>query len=167
MLLSLLGLAACESFQAVSVAPPSLTSELGPPEAEPPGPVTALHDASDDLDLGKRHFREENFGLAEVHFRRVVEKGGGAMERQAEAWLGLAASYDRLHRFELADRAYKQVVKLIGPTAAVLNNEGYSYMMRGNFTRARAVLLRAHNLEPDNPYIRNNIALLENNGAVP
>ena len=49
-------------------------------------------DPSDDLSLGKRHYREQNYGLAEQHFRRAVEK----LPRDGEAWLGLAASYDRL-----------------------------------------------------------------------
>ena len=59
-------------------------------------------DPGDDLVLGKRHYRAKNYGLAEQHFRRAVEKA----PRDGEAWLGLAASYDRLKRYDLADRAY-------------------------------------------------------------
>ena len=59
-------------------------------------------DPNDELNLGKKHYRANNFGLAEKHFRLAVEKH----PRDAEAWLGLAASYDRLRRFDLADRAY-------------------------------------------------------------
>ncbi len=79
-------------------------------------------DPNDDLNLGKRHFRESDFGLAERHFRRAVEKGPGDTRRDAEAWLGLAASYDRLRRFELADRAYAHAIKILGPTPEILNN---------------------------------------------
>jgi Flp pilus assembly protein TadD len=61
----------------------------------------------------------------------------GARVRDAEAWLGLAASYDRLRRFDLADRAYAQAIGILGPKTEILNNQGYSYMLRGNFKRAR------------------------------
>ena len=76
----------------------------------------------DDLTLGKEHFRARHYGLAEMHFRRAVE----SRKDDAEAWLGLAAAYDELKRYRLADRAYAQALKLIGPTPEFLNNRGYS-----------------------------------------
>ena len=63
--------------------------------------------------------------------------------KDAEAWVGLAASYDRLKRFDLADRAYGQATKLIGDTPELLNNKGYSLLLRGDYARAKTVLLRA------------------------
>jgi Flp pilus assembly protein TadD len=114
-------------------------------------------DPSDDLALGKKQYRAGNFGLAERYFRRAVE----THPRDAEAWVGLAAAYDRLRRFDLADRAYDQVVAIIGPTAEVLNNRGYSYMLRGDYPHARATLLAAAAKDPKNPYIKNNLELLE------
>ena len=114
-------------------------------------------DPKDDLSLGKQHFRQENFGLAEHYFRRAAE----SHPRDAEAWLGLAASYDRLRRFELADRAYKQVITLTGVTAEVLNNQGYSYILRGDYPRARSKLAEARALDPKNPFVLNNLKLLE------
>ena len=77
----------------------------------------------DELSLGKKHFRASDYGLAEKHFRRAVE----THPRDAEAWIGLAASYDRLRRFDLADRAYGQAVGIVGPTVEILNNQGFSY----------------------------------------
>ena len=68
-------------------------------------------DPKDDLSLGKQHFRQENYGLAEHYFRRAAE----SHPRDAEAWIGLAAAYDRLRRFDLADRAYKQAIAIMGP----------------------------------------------------
>jgi Flp pilus assembly protein TadD len=118
-------------------------------------------DPSDDLAIGKRHFAETNYGLAEQHFRRAVEKSSGNRGSDAEAWLGLAASYDRLKRFDLADRAYKQAIAVWGPTAEILNNQGYSYLLRGDHRNARATLLKASRKDPGNPYILNNIAALE------
>jgi tetratricopeptide (TPR) repeat protein len=138
-----------------SPPPPSTGTEA--PGAEPTGSIAAgLPDPipaaeadiranpDSDLNLGKRYFREDNFGLAEVHFRRAVEKAPAERRVAAEAWVGLAATYDRLRRFELADRAYAQVIKIIGPTPEILNNQGYSYIMRGDYARARAKLNAAY-----------------------
>jgi Flp pilus assembly protein TadD len=122
-------------------------------------PLAAV-DPNDDLNLGKRHYRANNFGLAERYFRRAVERGPGDTRRDAEAWLGLAASYDRLRRFELADRAYAHAAKILGPTPEILNNEGYSYLLRGDYRHAREKLVAARDLDPGNPYIQNNLDLL-------
>ena len=75
-------------------------------------------------------------------------------------WIGLAASYDRLRRFDLADRAYGQAIKLVGETVQLLNNQGYSYMLRGDLQRARQKFHKAYELNPGNPTILNNIELL-------
>ena len=106
--------------------------------------------------IAKVNFRNGDYGLAELHYRKAVE----VTPRDAEAWLGLAASYDRLRRFDLADNAYQKVLQLGVNNAAVLNNAGYSQLMRGDFKSARRFLLKAYELEPENPYIVNNIALL-------
>jgi len=114
-------------------------------------------DPSDDLNLGKKQYRAGNFGLAERYFRRATE----SHPRDAEAWVGLAAAYDRLRRFDLADRAYDQAVAIIGPTSELLNNRGYSYMLRGDYRRARSTLLAAAAKDPKNPYVKNNLELLD------
>src|SRR5262245_13548779 len=114
-------------------------------------------DPYDDLNTGKKLYRSANYGLAERHFRRAVE----SRPKDAEAWVGLAASYDQLRRFELADRAYNQAVGIVGKTPEVLNNQGYSYMLRGDYARARVTLLQAKAKAPDNPYVQNNLQLLD------
>lgn len=114
-------------------------------------------DPNDDLSLGKKQYRANNFGLAEKYFRRAAE----LHPRDAEAWLGLAASYDRLRRFDLADRAYAQAIGIVGPTTEILNNQGYSYMLRGDYKRARIKLAEALRRDPGNRFVANNIALLE------
>ena len=159
----LLGLAALTGCGSLATGPDGVdTSPTGSIAARPADPnsvASALlgSEPNDDLNLGKRHYREQNYGLAEKHFRRAVEK----LPKDGEAWLGLAASYDRLRRFELADRAYGQVLEIYGPTPEVLNNLGYSYLLRGDFKRARIKLAEAAAKDPDNPYIRNNVELLE------
>jgi tetratricopeptide (TPR) repeat protein len=121
------------------------------------GEVLPGNNAGDDLQLGKKHYRENNFGLAERYFRRSVE----ANPRNAEAWMGLAASYDKLRRFELADRAYEQAFAILGPVPELLNNHGYSYILRGDYKKARSKLMAAKSKDPNSPYIQNNIDLLE------
>ena len=140
------------------VAPLPRRAVVEPP---PPGPESSWEDPLDGLSLGKRQFREGNYGLAEMHFRRVVEHDNIPAQRKAEAWVGLAASYDRLKRFDLADRAYGSAIAILGPTPEILNNQGFSYMLRGDFSRARIKLIEALERDPTNPYIQNNIELLE------
>lgn len=108
------------------------------------------------LEMGKTHYREGQFGLAEKSFRSAVEQD----KNNVEAWLGLAASYDRLRRFDHAGRAYDVVLKLAGRTPAVLNNLGYHYILRGDLARARATLMEAKRQDPDNEHIRNNLELV-------
>jgi Flp pilus assembly protein TadD len=117
----------------------------------------AAETIKDDLGLGKFHFRGQNYGLAEMHFRRAVETTPG----NAEGWIGLAASYDQLKRWELADRAYAQAFKITGPTAAFLNNRGYSYLLRGDVRRASQDLSQAAAKDPQNERIRNNLKTLD------
>jgi tetratricopeptide (TPR) repeat protein len=142
------------------IAPPP--PPIGAPQSGPPLPDAVPkgllgNDPNDDLNLGKKHFRAANFGLAERYFRRAVE----LHPRDLEAWVGLAASYDRLRRYDLADRAYDQATKISGPTAELLNNWSYSYMLRGDYRRARETLLQALAQDPANPYVKNDLELLE------
>ncbi len=109
-----------------------------------------------DLKFAKAQYRERNFGKAEETFRRIVEEEPA----NAEAWLGLAASYDQLRRFKLSDRAYKQVRTLNGESVALHNNLGYSYLLRGDRRRARQSFLRAAGMDPNNPFVQNNMAAL-------
>jgi tetratricopeptide (TPR) repeat protein len=132
----------------------SVPEPLGVPAAAEPGLLGS--DPNDDLSVGKKEYRANNFGLAERHFRRAVE----LHPRDGEAWLGLAACYDRLRRFDLADRAYKEAIRIVGPTVEILNNQGFSYMLRGDYPRARATLLQAERKDPGNKFVKNNLKLL-------
>jgi Tfp pilus assembly protein PilF len=137
--------------------PPAEPGPSGEPVAPLAAPGLLGGDPKDDLQLGKKYFRANKFGLAEASFQRAVE----THPRDAEAWVDLAASYDRLRRFDLADRAYAQAIRLIGPTVEILNDQGFSYMLRGDYKRAHAKLHQAELKDPANPYVQANLALLE------
>jgi Flp pilus assembly protein TadD len=105
---------------------------------------------------GKNQFREKNYGNAEVAFQKAAELA----PRDGEAWMGLAASYDRLRRFDLADSAYSQAFDLLGGTYQYYNNRGYSFMLRGDLVKARQNFLKAYELDPKNQVVANNLELL-------
>ena len=135
-----------------------------PPEGLPGTTPTVERDAdvkyypSDEpLRLAIEHFNRGEYGVAQQYYRDAVEKA----PKDASAWIGLAASYDHLGRFDLADQAYSQAVQQVGETTALLNNRGYSYLLRGNLIAARKDFLKAYAREPHNPIILNNLRLLD------
>jgi tetratricopeptide (TPR) repeat protein len=142
-----------------SEADPATTGSVTPPPGAPIPTTPELlgSDPNDDVSLAKKYFRQGSYGLAERQFRKAVE----LYPKDAEAWLGLAASYDWLRRFDLADRAYRQAIRLAGATPEILNNQGFSYLLRGDHARARSILLAAQAKDPASPYIQNNLLLLE------
>jgi Flp pilus assembly protein TadD len=106
---------------------------------------------------GQNFYRHGAYGKAQVVLQKAVE----VYPKDAAAWLGLAASYDRLGRFDQADVAYRQVASLIGKSAVYYNNVGYSQMLRGDLVQARRLFLAAYELDPGNPTTINNIELLD------
>ncbi len=137
--------------------PPSAVDDTYSPASNPDTKALLGGDRCDDLSMAKQFYRDGNYGLAERYYRRAEE----SHPRDAEAWLGLAAAYDWLRRFDLADPGLCPVQRLRGPTAEVLNNIGYSYMLRGDYTRANQKLREALAKDPDYPYVITNLTLLE------
>jgi Flp pilus assembly protein TadD len=137
----------------------AIASEASVPSAAAATAAAAPAPSSneDDLNAGRAHFRAGRFAEAEAKFHNAAKMN----PHDAEAWLGLAACYDRMRRFELADRAYVQAAAIKGPTTEILNNQGYSYLLRGDMKRARNTLTAAKNKDPDNIYVQNNLQLLE------
>lgn len=113
--------------------------------------------ASDQaLAEAKNHFRHGNYG----HSATLYKKAAELEPKDAEAFLGLAASYDRLRRFDLADRAYRRLFDLTGGTLQYYNNVGYSNLLRGNLIAARKNFLKAYEIDPKNIIVANNLELL-------
>lgn len=112
-----------------------------------------LPQAQKPLAEAKLQFSEGHFGLAVDAYAKTVESD----PKNPEAWLGLAASYDQVGRFDEADKAYAKVQELVGPTPSVLNNIGYSQLLRGNLEKSRQMFVAALRADPGNPYVLNNI----------
>ena len=74
--------------------------------------------------------------------------------------MGLAASYDQLGRFDFADRAYGQLLKVAGRQPQIVNNMGYSQLLRGNRKEARKLLSEARRQMPGDPIVEANLKLL-------
>lgn len=105
---------------------------------------------------GKEQFLDANYGLAEQHFRKAVELKAD----DAEAWMGLAASYDELGRFDFADRAYDALIKVAGRKPQIVSNLGYSKLLRGDKKEAKKLFNEAAAAMPGNPRIQANLKLL-------
>jgi len=152
--IALFGLAGCNTFSEVVQAP--AVDEVKPAVTVQNAGDIKYYPSDEPLKLGLEHFKKGAYGIANRYFRDAVEKA----PEDAEAWVGLAASYDRLRRFDLADQAYAQAIKLTGETIQILNDRGYSYLLRGDLGKARAKFLQAYQLDPTNPTVINNLQLL-------
>jgi Flp pilus assembly protein TadD len=104
----------------------------------------------------KNQFRSENYGNAGALFYKAVQLA----PNDGVAWLGLAASCDRIRRFDLSDKAYRQAFRYVGATPEYYNNVGYSYLLRGKLQDARKNFLKAYELAPNDPTVKNNLELL-------
>jgi Flp pilus assembly protein TadD len=156
VVMAVFGLTSCDTLSEAENPPAPAVDQVAPaPTVQNPGDIK-YYPSDQPLKLGLEYFKKGSYGLAERYFRDAVEKS----PKDAEAWIGLAASYDRLRRFDLADQAYAQATKLTGETVQILNDRGYSYMLRGDLAKARAKFQKAYALDPTNPTITNNLQLL-------
>ncbi|MGY3697445.1 Flp pilus assembly protein TadD [Bradyrhizobium sp. USDA 3240] len=148
------GLGACDytTREAAIVAP------VDPPGGDPvQEPTDVKYYPSDEpVRMGLEQYNRGNYGIAQRYFKDAVEKA----PKDVTAWVGLAASYDKIRRFDLADQAYAQAIRIGGETVQILNDQGYSLMLRGNLSGARKKFERAYSLDPGNPVIANNLELL-------
>lgn len=117
--------------------------------------------ADSALTEARAQFRNSNYGYSAAYYKRAVELS----PNDAEGYVGLSASYDRLGRFDLSDRVYASLYQMSGATAQYHNNVGYSYMLRGNLTEALKNFRKAQKLDPDNVVVANNIQILSRAAA--
>jgi Flp pilus assembly protein TadD len=157
LVLAALPLSACSSAGGLIGASSFGNNKMQVAEIDGIGDYTAdraLHEA-------RGHFRNDDFGHSAALYKRAVELD----PKDAEGYVGLGASYDRLGRFDLSDRVYASLYRIIGGTAQYYNNVGYSYMLRGNVSAALTNFKKASALDPENIVVANNIQILQNAAA--
>jgi Flp pilus assembly protein TadD len=132
------------------------TPDGAAPEASAVSVPEEFIETNEPARVGEVQFSRGNFALAERYYKAAVERTPGDFD----SWVGLAASYDNLKRFDLADRAYTRAMAM-KVNVKVLNNRGYSYLLRGDFRNARLMFDRALRIEPDNPIVLHNLELLQ------
>jgi Flp pilus assembly protein TadD len=121
-------------------------------------PNVGSYTAERALTEARAHFRNRDFGYSAALYKRYVE----LKQNDPEGYVGLAASYDQLRRFDLSDRVYASLYRLTGGTSQYYNNLGYSYMLRGDTATALVNLRKANQLDPNNTTIANNLEMLAN-----
>lgn len=105
---------------------------------------------------GKTFYRARDFGNAQAAYQKAVK----VYPQNAEAWLGLAATYDRLRRFDQSRVAYQKLHALTGDSPVYYNNLGYSKLLQGHVQGAIGAFRRALSLDPLNPTAQNNLDLI-------
>lgn len=88
---------------------------------------------------GTWHFENDRIGLALAEFRSALRHD----PQSVRALNGVAASYDRLNRFDLAEHYYQLALAVEPESAQTLNNLAYSHMLRGDEAAADRYLAAA------------------------
>lgn len=101
-------------------------------------------------------FESGNFGYSAKYFEMASERAPG----DVTACLGMAASYDWLYRFELADDAYGTCSKIAKDSFSYHNNLGFSYLLRGDYGKASVSFAKANQLKPNEAVIETNLRIL-------
>lgn len=112
-------------------------------------------------EMGKTYLALGQNGLALAAFRQSLRENPDSVR----ALNAVAACYDRMLRFDLADRYYERALALDPQSAETLNNVGYSYYRRSQegygheyLASAKLYLERARDIAADNSVVAQNIA---------
>ncbi len=122
------------------------------------GDEVALSSTDQALVRGREQFAQGNYGIAVDAFNAAVTFD----PQSIRALNGLAASYDKLGRFDLAERYYASALDIDPESAVTLNNAGYSQLLQGNLEEALKLFEVAARYGPDNPLIAANTELAVN-----
>lgn len=118
-------------------------------------------DASDPVERGRALILTRQYGLAIDGLTDVVARDPG----NARALTLLAVAYGQLKRFDLADRYHARALEIDPESSVVLNNWGYSYLVRGDDRRAADLLQRAVATGGGRPIVAANLALARGGDA--
>jgi tetratricopeptide (TPR) repeat protein len=118
-------------------------------------------DVDDPVANGRALLLTGQYGLAVDALTRVLHDE----PRNVRALNLIAEAYDRLHRYDLADRYHAEALEADPESVAALNNWGFSYLVRGDKTRAIGLLQRAAAIEGDQPVVVANLRLATGGAA--
>lgn len=108
------------------------------------------------IQQGRTHFSNRRYRNAVSSFQRATELSPGNMD----AWLGLAASLDMVGKFDDADKAYGVLQRSMGNDVRILNNMGYSQLIRGNLVEAKRYLNASFEADPRSDITSNNLKMI-------
>jgi tetratricopeptide (TPR) repeat protein len=112
-------------------------------------------DLQDPVEEGRALLVTGQYGLAIDALSRVLHDQPGSVR----ALNLIAEAYDRLHRYDLADRYHAEALEIDPNSLAALNNWGFSYLVRGDKARAKGLLERAQGVKGDQPVVLANLRL--------
>jgi len=122
-------------------------------------PVMAIDgnrmELQDPLEEGRALLVTGQYGLAIDSLSRVLHDQPDSVR----ALNLIAEAYDRLHRYDLADRYHAKALEIDPNSVAALNNWGFSYLVRGDKARAKDLLERAVAVKGDQPVVLANLRL--------
>lgn len=95
--------------------------------------------SQDPYALGKKQFADGLYGMALKSFRVALVREPRSLDRLN----AVAATYDKLGRFDLAERYYAQALGVEPNSVQTLNNIGYSFLMQKDYVSARYYLDQA------------------------
>ena len=115
--------------------------------------------APDDVMLAERA------GIAALRLGNVAV-GAGLIERATKlpsaswhAWNARGVVADMQHDWPQADKAYAKAAELAPDEAEVINNQGWSQLLRGNWPKAVGLFEKAAARDPKSSRIANNLEL--------
>lgn len=118
--------------------------------------AVAPNNGASDYEVGKMHFAEARMGLAIKSFRQAMHDD----PQSVRTLNALAASYDRIQRFDLAQTYYDRALAIEPQSAQTLNNIGYSMLLRGDRAEALAYFEKAKSIDPQNTVVAANLSRL-------
>ncbi len=112
---------------------------------------------TDPYALGKTYLLAGQTGLAVDSFLKAVSKN----PKSIQTLNALAAAYDELHRYDLADKYYNAALDIDPHSAQTLNNLGYSHLLRGDVAEAKKYLDESKTVARGDATINANLALAD------
>ncbi|MGH6892697.1 MAG: tetratricopeptide repeat protein [Dongiaceae bacterium] len=116
----------------------------------------------DPVENGRALLVTGQYGLAIDALTRALHDD----PRSARTLTLLAEAYDRLHRYDLADRYHAEALQIDPNSVAALNNWGYSYLVRGDKARAVGLLERAFAVKGGHPVVAANLRLAAGDDSI-